>query len=155
MFIKRSGKQLCKRCFIQIIERRISKHFRKHIKFKKLTTISIQGHLALHFTKIAIKDFPVKLVINQKTYKINQKTASDLAQNILEELFTNKKTKTKGFSILEVISDKEAIAYAKLKNIPFKPNKKKFHLNKIVDKFDEHILFTIIRNYKELNGVKY
>jgi tRNA(Ile)-lysidine synthase TilS/MesJ len=150
---------VCKDCFSKIIEKRIRKRIRLNKLFRKGDRILVSDKLSFYLVKKIIKDLPVKLFLEKsKKIKVNKLvvkwTLDDKLLDFLESLFFGKKTrKPKQISILDVISDDEAVMFSKINNIKFKPNKKDKNivglLNSLEKKYPE-MRFSLSKSVSEL-----
>lgn len=148
---------LCKDCFCKVIEKRIRKKIRLNKLFKKGDRILIEDELSFFLVKKIIKDLPVKLFL-RKSNKANKKvikwTLDDKLLVFLKNMFFGKKLKKqKQISILDVITDNEALMFSRINKIKFKPNTKDKNianmLNSLEKKYPE-IRFSLSRSISEL-----
>jgi hypothetical protein len=125
--------------FCSNIEKRVRKRLRLDELFKKNDIIYVKDKLSLYFIEKIIGDLPKSFTKDpKKASKIVIKyTLDDECNEFLEKLMFNKAKKpTKGISVLNVLTDKEAILFAKYNNIDFEPNKKNKVIKEILDKLE-------------------
>lgn len=148
---------LCKDCFCKVIEKRIRKKIRLNKLFKKGDRILIEDELSFFLVKKIIKDLPVKLFL-RKSNKANKKvikwTLDDKLLVFLKNIFFGKKFKKREqISILDVITDNEAIMFSKINKIKFKPNIKDKNIANMLERLEKkypEIRFSLSRSISEL-----
>tara|TARA_Y100000310_G_scaffold322716_1_gene382083 strand:- start:5037 stop:5525 length:489 start_codon:yes stop_codon:yes gene_type:complete len=150
--VKHLDREICKSCFIKIIESRIRKQLTK--KFEKNDTIFTESNLSKNILKKILKDFPINFVDdkNEATHIINTQTASDIADEFVTKLTSNTFDilANNDISLFATVTDEEISQYAKLTNQEFIPKKKissKFFAK--LDKYKE-IEYNLSRNVQEL-----
>jgi hypothetical protein len=151
---------LCKKCFLRLLEARIRKYIRIEKLFQKGDNILIRDPLSDYLVKKIVGGLPVKYY-KRNSSNINSIvipwTIDDECCYFLERLFANKPVpKIKNVSVLVTVTDAEALAYAKLKNIKFKPNRKNQYvmemLNSMEKKYKE-TKFSLVKSIKEMQNV--
>ncbi|MBW2984168.1 hypothetical protein KY361_03580 [Candidatus Woesearchaeota archaeon] len=148
---------VCKDCFCRIIEKRIRKRIRLNKLFRKGDRILIADELSFYLIKKIIKELPVKLFLRTSADKTNKKavkwTLDDELSAFLENIFFGKKrSKPKQISILDVITDNEAVMFSKINNIKFEPNKKDKNITNILNRLEKkypEIRFSLSRSISE------
>lgn len=150
---------VCSGCFCAIIEKRIRKRIRLNKLFKKGDRILVKDELSFFLVKRIIKDLPVKLFRksnkNGKMSKIvTKRTIDDKLSDYLENIFFGRKMgKNRRTSILDVITDNEALMFSKINKIKFKPNKKDLVLVNMLDRLEKkypEIRFSLSKSVSEL-----
>lgn len=149
---------LCKDCFCKVIEKRIRKKIRLNKLFKKGDRILIADELSFFLVKKIIKDLPVKLFLRKAKGKISKRvvkwTLDDELLVFLKNMFFGKKAKKpKQISILDVITDNEAIMFSKLNKIKFKPSIKDKNIANMLERLEKkypEIRFSLSRSISEL-----
>ena len=151
---------LCRFCFSHVIEKRIRKHIRINSLFRSGDVVVTNNNLCFYLLKKIIKNPRVKIVkkSSQKKAKIVIPwTTDDEIADFLENLFVNKKRKkTKEIKLLIRITDKEAILFAKNKNINYSPRKKKKQILHMLDKMEKkypETRFSLLKSVDELEGI--
>ena len=164
---QQKGRAVCNVCFCRLIEKRIRKNARLNKIFRKGDKILVLGELNKYFVKSIIKDLPVEMYFKMKEDKeftkkkkinkiIRQETIDDKINLFLEKLFLGKniKSRKKTISLLNVITDKEAKLFAKIKKLRFKENKKNKDIQNLLDdleKKDPGAKFRLLKNAYMLN----
>lgn len=129
-----------KTSFNRQIEKRVRKHLRVNELFKKGDTIYVEDDLSRFFIDKIIGDLPKKFIDKPKkaTKIVLKQTLDDVCFEFLEKIMFNKTKKTKkGLSVLKVVTDKEALLFAKSTNIKFQPNKKNKKIKDMLDKLEK------------------
>ncbi|MBW2980918.1 hypothetical protein KY360_05875 [Candidatus Woesearchaeota archaeon] len=154
-----SLKSICRDCFCKIIEKRIRKRIRLNKLFRKGDRILTEDKLSFYLIKKIIKDLPVKMFLKKPaSAKVNKTvikyTLDDKLSDFLENiLFGKKPKKPKQISILDVITDNEAVLFAKINNIRFKPNKKHKDIVTLLGRLEKKypgIRFSLSKSISEL-----
>jgi hypothetical protein len=125
--------------FCRSIEKRVRKHLRLNKLFSKGDRIYVKDSLSKLFINRIIGELPKSFVKNKKRADkiVIKRTMDDDCDEFLEHIMFNKKIKDKnGISVLSVITDKEAILFAKYHSILFKPNKKNKNITNILDELE-------------------
>jgi hypothetical protein len=156
-------KNVCKNCFLSIIEKRVRKHVRINKLFKKKDRILVIDDLSYYFVKKTIKNLPVKILKNKfdinKTINYNKNkliydyilknkinkiiipwTIDDEINLYLEKiLFRKEKTlqKQKIIKLFVNITDNEIELFSKFKKIEFKMNKKNKLIKEMIDNLEK------------------
>jgi len=127
--------------------------------FKKGDRILTGDELSFYLVKRIIKDLPVKLFLKKPAgAKVNKTvikyTLDDKLSDFLENVFFGKRIKKpKQISILDVITDNEAVMLSKINNIRFKPNKKDKNIVNLLDRLEKkypEIRFSLSKSIPEL-----
>lgn len=133
--------KLCKRCFIDYLERKLFKTIRKYGMLPESREIKIKKSAGLNtrvLESILKGKFPVKF---SSKPDFSSKNLSDISEeifsNILKGKFTGEKPKNKLAYPLYFITDKEIELYAKLKNIDGKKTKRNIKIQELFKKFME------------------
>jgi len=142
---------LCRKCFLKLLEARVRKYVRINKFFNKNDIILVIDPLSKFLLKKIIGGLPVKIyyrkikILNLDKIKgyINDKkikkivipwTIDDECCFFLEKLFQNKSIKKNTYiSLLQVMTDDEAISFAKFNKIAFSPNKKDQEIKNMLD----------------------
>ncbi len=160
--LKHLDRDICRKCFLKNIEKRVKKHLGRKL-FKKNSNILVIGDLENVLLKKVIKDLPVKITFKKKLPKeikgfdwvIIGKTLDDVGEKFLTGLFKGKllvgKTKKKIFNLLEPLTLDEVTLYAKLNKIKFKIKKQVGLLEKL--KEYKELKYNLHKNIKELKKV--
>jgi len=163
---QQKGRVICNECFCRLIEKRVRKNARLNEIFKKGDKILVVGELNKYFTKSIVKGLPVELFFKAKEDKdfikkekinkvLRQETIDDNINLFLENLFLGKRMiKKHNLNLLDVITDKEAELFAKIKGLRFKANKKNKDIQLILDemeKKDQGAKFRLFKNMGLLN----
>ena len=132
---------LCKSCFIKIIEKRVRKHLRTEKSIKKNDKILIinnnskEFYVGEYLLKRIIKDLPVKIDIKKsskpetlaKYNKIIIPWSLDNEAEIALNINFNKKPKTKEskktIKLLKCLSEEEIEMFARIKKFKYKKSK--------------------------------
>ena len=144
--------ELCRNCFLDVIEKRVrkglrlSKAIRKNDKILIIDNGSVESAVGRHLLKRIIKGLPVRIIckkanlpmpdsVDKKSYyKIYDKiiipwSLDDEAEEFLEFLFNKKKPLKFGrnaVKLLKPVSEDELAMFAKLNQLKYeKPGKKK------------------------------
>ncbi len=156
----------CEKCFADVIDKRIRKVSRENSYFSKGDAILVYDKLSEYFLNSIAQDLPIKVIFCSSDKKPESAdkmavkyTMDDEANEFLNEFLSSKvnfANKAKFIRLLGCISDKEALAFAKLKNIEFKPNNKgnigSEFLNKISQNHDDAI-YGLSKCIKELKSI--
>jgi len=171
--LKYSG-ALCKKCFLRLIEARVRKYARLNKIFKKNDRILTIDPLSNFLVKKIIHRLPVK--IHNKSVKLDNLekikdytkknkinkiiipwTIDDECCYFLERLFLNKdKKRSKYISLLQVMTDEEALLFAKFNKINFSPNKKNKEIKHIIDSMQKkypETKFSFVKSIEEMEKV--
>ena len=144
---------MCPSCFSKIIEKRVRKSLREHnwIKPKDKVLVIDDGTLkakaGVFLLKPIFKNKPFDITFkkspipekNPKKYAkvLIPKNLDDIAEEYLDNLFNNKKTKACSFiAYLSCVSDDEIVIFAKINNIQGKKPAKTM-LGKMLDALEE------------------
>jgi len=128
-----------KSSFCRLIEKRVRKDLRLRELFKKNDVIYVKDSLSRLFIDLIVGELPKKFTKDpKKANKIVVKyTMDDKCNDFIEKLFYKKEKKAwKGISVLETITDKEALLFARYNNIKFIPNKKDEKTKEMLDKLE-------------------
>lgn len=159
---KHSGR-LCNRCFCEMIEKRIRKKARIEKIFSKDKKFICVGELNRYLVESIAGKLPMDVTFLDtvpdkipKDYKvIVQDTIDDFIEQRLKALFANKKFDPPKFmSLIDVITDQEAVEFCRFKKINFLPNKKDKKIMKILDSMQKKYAetkFALRRSLEEIN----
>ena len=165
---QQKGRDLCARCFSNIIEKRIRKHVRMNKLFKKNDRILVLGGVNKFLVESILKKLPVKLFFRKREDKefvkknninkiVVEWTLDDEVNEFMKAVLEGKKVKEKGkkyVKLLKVVTDKELLFFAKFNKIKFKPKKKDEIVQIFLDEVeDEHpnIKYNLLNNISMLN----
>lgn len=161
--LKHLDRNICKKCFLKNIEKRVKKHLGRKL-FKKNDKILVVGEIEGFLLVKAIKDLPVKLTFRKKIPKntnnfdwlVVGNAMDEINKNFLEELFKGKlklsKPKRKIVNLLESLTEEEIKLYAKLRKISYSGKKSKGLLEKL--KNYKELKYNLYKNIKELRKLK-
>lgn len=157
---KHLEREICKKCFLRNMEKRIKKHLGRR-RFKKGDKVLVIGEVEKILLEKAVGGLPLKIAFKTKLpAKIKEfdwilvgKTMDEINREFLEGLFKGKLEKDKQkkfFNLLEPLTEKEIKKYAEIRKIRFEGgrNKTKGFLEGL-NKFQE-IKYNLYRNVKEL-----
>jgi len=128
-----------KSSFCRTIEKRVRKSLRLDKLFKKNDIIYVKDPLSRFFIDKIVGELPKKFTKDSKkaTKIVIKYTMDDKCDAFIEKLFYKKEKKAlKGISVLESITDKEALLFARYNNIKFTPNKKNERTKDMLDKLE-------------------
>ena len=133
--------KLCKRCFIDYLERKLFKTIRKYGMLPESRKIELKKSEDLN-TKVLESMLKAKFTVKYSNKpNFSSKNLSDISEeifsNILQGKFTGKKPKEKISYPLYFATDKEIELYAKLKNIEGKKSKRNKQIQELFQKFIE------------------
>ena len=152
---QQKGRDICRKCFCMLLEKRIRKYARLNKLFKKGDRILVKGGMDKYFVKSILKDMPVKLVSKGGNKVVIQWSLDDEINEFVKALFEGKKVKKiKGIKLLKVATDKELLMFAKIKKIKFKPNKKDKGVQMFLDAVEAkhpNIKYNLLHNIQLLN----
>ncbi len=162
-YFKHLGRGICRKCFLRNIEKRVKKHLSRKL-FKGNDRVLAVGELEKELLERAVGGMPLKIDLREKLpadikgfdWIVVGKTMDKVNEDFLSSLFKGKvilrKMKKKFFNILEVLTDKEVLQYAKLRKIKFKINKKE-RFTDALKEFKE-VKYNLYKNVKELRKIK-
>lgn len=153
--------RLCRNCFLRSIGKRVRKNIRANKIFRKDDKILVNDKLSLYFVNTIIKDLPKEVCYKKNNKKINkiivQRTMDDEISAFLTSVFLNKDFKKNKYeSILNVITDQEALLFSELKKIPFKINQKNKEIKNILNKLEiryPETKFSLLKSAEKLNEI--
>lgn len=145
---------LCKKHFLEVIEKRVRKDIRINKVFAKNDIIICSGEISFFLLKSILNKIPVNIILKNKTKLENpekkpkskslvknkiivEKTADDYCCDFFEHIINKNKINKKEISIIRTLLDKEVEIFAKFNNLKFKPNKKNNEILKIIEEFDK------------------
>ena len=166
---------LCRKCFLRLIEARVRKYARLQNVFKKDDRILVIDKLSTFLIRRIVGDLPFKMF--NKKYKISQLktplvntfikkkrinkiiipwTIDDECCMFLEHLFVGKTTKLKYYSLMLTMTDEEALLFAGYNTISFKPLKKNKEIQAIMRTLEEkypETKFSLVKSVKEMRKI--
>lgn len=166
---QQKGRSICSRCFCRLIEKRVRKRARLGRFFGSKDNVLAVGEVSGYFLRVIAGNRPMKLFFSSrlndsfvKKNKINKIvvdwTLDDEINAFLEEILNCKKRKNdKKIKLIANITDKEALLFAKLKGLKFKPNVKNKDITQLVERLVEkhtHAKYSMLVNIEELNIIK-
>jgi hypothetical protein len=159
---KHLDRDICKKCFLKNIEKRVKKHLGRKM-FKKGDKILVIGGVEKVLLEKAIGGLPLKITFRKRLpkeikvfdYVVTGKTMDEIDEKFLRGLMKGRlvlgKVKKKFFNITEVLTDEEIKRYAELNNVAFKVRKKKRILDGL--KSFKEIKYNLYKNIKNLRNV--
>ena len=145
-----------KKQFCNKIEKRIRKDIRINKLFSKGDKIYVKDKLSKFLIDKIIGTLPKEFVkSSKKANKIVVKfTLDDECNDFLEKIMFNKNIKkVKGIKLLQTITDKEALLFAKYNNIEFNTNKKNKKIKEILDRLENlypQTRYSLLKSIKSL-----
>jgi len=152
---QQKNRYICNECFCWLFEKRIRKQTRLDKAFKPKDKILVKGDVAKYLVKSITKDMDVKIVSKNYNKKVIEWTLDDELNQFVKNMFEGKKQpkQDKTIKILKNVTDKDAVLFAKIKGLKFKPNKKdkkvQYFLDKIQEKYP-NAKYNLLRNIEEL-----
>ena len=143
--------------FCKNIEKRVRKDIRINKLFKKNDRIYVKDKLSRLLIDRIIGTLPKTFTkdIKKANKKVVKYTLDDECNNFLEKLFYNTKSKkVKEIKLLRVVTDKEALLFAKYNNIEFKPNKKNKKIKEFLDSLEKSYPQTRFSLSKSIESLK-
>jgi len=149
---------LCRDCFLRVIEKRIRKNARINKLFRKNDRIIVFDSLSFYIVNKIVKDLPKKLFFYKKYGDINQLndpsivrytqrnkisnvvvpwTLDDEINCFLERIFLNKKNKVSYTKLFKCITEEELEHFCKFNNLKYIKNKKNKDIIDFIDKTDK------------------
>lgn len=157
--------EFCDSCFVKVIDKRIRKYARMHNLLPAKTIIYCNGNLTEHIIKKIMQNIPCEIKKTKKIEVENKEntlfytdwTMDDELNLLLSKIIkdnNNNNINNNKSSILKVITDKEAIKYAKISKIDFTPNKKDKLLMQFLNKFENKYKETRYSFFKAAEEIK-
>jgi hypothetical protein len=154
----------CNSCFIKVIDKRIRKYARMHNLLPAKSVICCDGSLTYHIITKIMQNIPCEVKkIKETNHQPIEKslfyidwTMDDELNLLLSKIMGGGKklNNINKPSILKVITEKEAIKYAKISNIEFKPKKKDKLLHEFLNKFETKYKETRYSFFKASEEIK-
>lgn len=157
--IKGTGK-FCKKCFLDMIIKRIKKDIRqlnlkknsKIILVKETTPSFLLSKYVLENLELPIKlEIKKEIEIKRKNNIIYPKSMDDIAEEFFQNIIQNKKTR-KTISILKNISDFEIKKFADFMGWKYKKYKKNILLDKLEKKYP-NIKFALLKSMEKIQNI--
>jgi len=161
--LKHLDRDICKKCFLKNVEKRVKKHLGRKL-FKKGGKVLVIGGVEKVLLEKAVGGMPLKITFRKKLpklvkefdYVVVGKTMDAIDEEFLTGLLKGKlvlgKMKKKFFNVLEVLTNEEAKKYARMNGIDFKVKGEK--ALKVLENFKE-IKYNLYKNIKELRDVNF
>lgn len=150
--------QFCKRCFCEVIERRIRKYVRLKELISKHDILVINNPLCEYLIKSIVQDMPVTIKQQGEGKNVLAFTMDDEIEWFLDIIFAGKdleqeiKQQNKDIKLLITITDKEAQAFAQAKNIMFPQKQRKYQT--ILEQLEQKHKETRYSLFKSVEGIK-